>query len=161
MMKPFFNYLFIFAFIAVVLYSCVKKTTYPTTPEIVYKDFIPYEGDSADLQIKFKDGDGDIGVTSDSDSTKTLFYTYYYKDTVTQKYRAYYSALFNDTLRTGYIVKIPTDEYKGKTISGEISVRLQQFRHSKKIKNVKYVIYLLDNAGNKSNVLTTPELSVQ
>ena len=161
MKKSFFNYLFIFAFIVAALYSCVKKTTYPTTPEISYKDFFPYEGDSADLQIKFKDGDGDIGVTNESDSTKTLFYTYYYKDTITQKYRAYYSALFNDTLRTGYIVRIPTDDYSGKPISGEINVRLQQFRHSKKIKNVKYVLYLLDRAGNRSNLLTTPEISVQ
>jgi hypothetical protein len=141
----------------VVLYSCVKKTTYPTTPEIEFKDFFPFEGDSAYLQIKFKDGDGDIGV-SQSDSTKTLFYTYYYKDTVTNQYRAYYSALFNDTLRTGYVVKTPTEDYNGKPISGDINISLQQYRHSKKVKRIKYVIYMLDRAGNKSNIITTPEL---
>ena len=138
--------------------SCVKKKSYPTVPEIEYKDFFPFVGDSADLQTKFTDGDGDIGV-SEEDSTRTFWVTYYYKDTITNKFVGYYRPLFNDTLRTGYIVKMPNDSYKGKSVSGEISVRLQQFRHSKKIKNVKYVIYLLDKAGNKSNVVTTPEFN--
>ena len=157
----FFKYLLLFVIVSVVFYACVKKTTYPTIPEIEYYSFNPYIGDSADLQIKFKDGDGDIGVPA-SDTTRTLWITYYYKDTITQKYRAYTSCANNcDSLRTGYIVKAPKDSYAGKPITGELSTRLQQFRHSKKIKNVKYVIYLFDKAGNKSNVLTTPELTVQ
>jgi hypothetical protein len=159
MKRSFFKYLLLFVIASVIIYACVKKTTYPTTPEIEYKAFYPFVGDSADLQIKFKDGDGDIGVSAD-DSTRTLWVTYYYKDTVTQKFIGYYRPLFNDTLRTGYIIKSPNDSYKGKPISGEISVRLQQLRHSKKIKNVKYVIYLFDKAGHKSNVVTTPELFV-
>ncbi|MBI3518845.1 MAG: hypothetical protein HY062_05755 [Bacteroidetes bacterium] len=160
MKTSFFKYLFFTGVIGVILFACVKKTTYPTTPEIEYQAFYPYVGDSADIQVKFKDGDGDIGV-SDGDSTRTFWVTYYYKDTVTNKFIGYYRPLFNDTLRTGYIIKKPSDSYKGKPISGEVSVRLQQYRHSKKIKNIKYVIYLLDQAGNKSNVLTSPEITVQ
>lgn len=143
----------------ILLFACVKKNSYSTTPEIEFKDFLPYVGDSADLQIKFTDGNGDIGV-SQGDTTQTLFVTYYYKDTVTLKYTAYYSAFLNDTLRTGYIVNAPDNSYKGKPISGEVNARLQQYRHSKKIKHIKYVIYLLDKAGNKSNVVTTPEITV-
>lgn len=158
MQKSFFKFLFLLFLIAG-LYACVKKTNYPASPVIEYKDFVPFVGDSAFLEIKFTDGDGDIGVP-ENDTTKTLFFTYYYKDTITQKYTAYYSALFNDTLRTGYIVKSPTDDYNGKPISGEISIDIQQYRHSKKIKYIKYVMYLLDRAGNKSNVLTTPEIKV-
>lgn len=161
MKRSFFKYLLLFVIVIVVVYACVKKTTYPTTPVIEFLAFYPYTGDSADLQIKFKDGDGDIGV-SENDTTVTLWANYYYKDTITQKYRAYTPCLNDcDSLRTGYIVKSPSDAYKGKPISGEISVRLQQFRHSKKIKNIKYVIYLLDKAGNKSNIVTTPELFIQ
>ena len=63
-----------------------------------------------------------------------------------------------DTLRTGFIIKPPSDAYNGKPISGELSIRMQKFRHSKKIKHVKYVMYLFDAAGNKSNVVTSPEL---
>ncbi len=160
MKSSFFTYLLSTLIGGALIYSCVKKNSYPTTPEIEYQAFYPYVGDSADLQVKFTDGDGDIGVT-EGDSTKKLWITYYYWDTVKHIYTGYFRPLFNDTLRTGYIVKSPADSYKGKPISGEISVRLQQMRHSKKIKNIKYVVYLLDAAGNKSNVLTTPEIRVE
>lgn len=159
MKKSFVSYLFFSLLIGLVVLSCVKKTTYPKDPQIEYKDFFPFAGDSGEIQIKFTDGDGNIGV-SQEDTTRTLFITYYYKDTISQKYVGYYSQIFNDTLRTGYVVRAPEDSYQGKPISGEVSVRLQQYRHSKKIKNVKYVIYLYDKDGNKSNVVTTPELSV-
>jgi hypothetical protein len=155
----FFKYLFLFGFVVLFL-ACVKKTSYPTVPEIEYQAFYPYAGDSADIQIKFTDGDGDIGGT-DSDSTRNFWATYYYKDSVTQTYRAYTECPNGcDTLRTGYVIKAPSAAYIGKPISGEVNVRLQQFRHSKKVKNIKYVIYLYDAAGNKSNVVTTPEIAV-
>lgn len=159
MRKTFFKYLLFASLGSVILLACVKKKSYPTLPEIEYKDFFPYVGDSADLQVKFTDGDGDIGV-KESDSTRTFWVTYYYKDTITSKYVAYYNQLAQDTLRTGYIIKLPEDSYKGKPISGEISVRLQRLRHSKRIKNVKYVIHLFDAAGNKSNVITSPEITI-
>ena len=159
MKVSFFKYLSLIIF-GSVFFACVKKTSYPNVPFIEYKNFLPFTGDSADIQIKFTDGDGDIGV-GESDSTRTFWVTYYYKDTITNKYIGYYRPLFNDTLRTGYIIKSPSDSYKGKPISGEVIVRLQQFRHSRKIKNVKYVIYLFDKAGNKSNTITTPEFHVQ
>lgn len=160
MKASFFKYLLLVITGSAFVFSCVKKTTYNTVPEIEYQAFYPYVGDSADIQVKFTDGDGDIGV-AEGDSTKTFWVNYYYKDTVTNKYIGYYRPLFSDTLKTGYIVKAPSDSYKGKPISGEISVRLQQMRHSKKIKNIKYVIYLFDANGNKSNVLTTPEIILQ
>ena len=159
MKKSFVNYLFVCGIVGMIIFSCVKKTTYPKTPEIEYKDWGPFPVDSGQIEIKFTDGDGNIGV-SDEDTTRTLYITYYYKDTISQKYVGYYSQIFKDTLRTGYVVRAPEDSYQGKPISGEVSVRLQQYRHSKKIKNVKYVIYLFDKDGNKSNVITTPELSV-
>jgi hypothetical protein len=161
MMKTYFNrYLFIFFIIIGLSYSCIKKNTYTLTPAIEFSDFIPYTDESADLKILFNDGDGDIGVDA-NDTTLSLFTTYYYYDTVALKYRAFLKTSPNDTLRSNYIVKAPTDAYKGKPISGEISVRLQQYRHSTKIKKIKYVVYLLDKAGNKSNVITTPELNVK
>ncbi len=160
MKKTIFNYTLLVIIVSLALLSCVKKTTYNTVPEIEYKAFYPYVGDSALIQIKFTDGDGDIGV-SESDSTRTIWINYYYKDTVTNKYRAYYNNFTSDSLKTGYVVKAPDNSYKGKPISGEVLITLQQFRHSKKIKDLKYVIYLFDKAGNKSNVVTTPAIIVQ
>ncbi len=160
MKASFFKYLFGTAILIFAAYACVKKTSYPTVPEIEFKDLIPFVGDSADLQVKFTDGDGDIGA-AEADSIKNFFYTYYYKDTVTQTFRAYYSSDIEDTLRTSYTIKSPDDSYKGKPISGEINIRLQQFRHIKQVKHVKYVFYLIDASGNKSNVVTSPEIVVQ
>lgn len=159
MNRFFFKYLFFLLTLGLIYTSCVKKTNYSKIPQIEYKDFFPFQGDSADLVIKFTDGDGDIGV-SKSDSTKTLFITYYYKDTITQLYRAFYSPNINDTLRTTYIVREPETQYIGQPISGEISARLQQYRHSKKIKKIKYVVQLFDKSGNQSNKLSSPEISV-
>lgn len=161
MKMSFFKYLLIFSSVAFVTYACVKKTTYPTTPEIEYQAFYPYVGDSADIQMKFKDGDGDIGA-AEGDSIKNCWITYYYKDTTNNTYRAY-TACSNgcDTLRIAYTIKSPSDSYKGKPISGEVNVRLPQFRHIKQVKQVKYVFYIIDAAGNKSNIVTSPEITVQ
>lgn len=159
MKKSFLQILFIAGMLMFVFNACVKKKDYPKIPSIEYKDFIPYTDESGDLQIKFSDGNGDIGV-NEGDSTKTFFVTYYYQDTVSKKFVGYYSTAINDTLRTGYIINTPSDAYLNKPISGEISVRLQQFRHSRKIKHIKYVMYLMDKEGNKSNVVTSPDITV-
>ena len=99
--------------------SCKKdKTEISNVPEIRLVEVTPAQikeyKDKVVFNVYYKDGDGDIGV-SESDTTKTFWYTYYYKDTVTQLFRAYYSTDINDTLRTGYIIKAPDDSYKGKT----------------------------------------------
>lgn len=140
-------------------YTCVKKKTYSQKPEIEYMNFTPFPGDSGDMVIGFSDGDGDIGAKV-GDTTKNLYMTYYYKDTITLKYVAFFDAFNNDSLRTGYTIRKPTDSYEGKPISGEVAVRISKYRHSKKYKAVKYVIFMFDSKGNKSNILTTPELLV-
>ncbi|MBL7934221.1 MAG: hypothetical protein JNM51_00245 [Bacteroidia bacterium] len=159
MKKFIFKYLLILVICSGFISACIKKTSYATTPEIEYKAFYPYIGDSADIQVKFKDGNGDIGV-SKGDTTRTFWLTYYYKDSVTNKYVGYYRPLFNDTLKTGYVVNAPDDSYKGKAISGDISIRIPRTRHITAVKSIKYVIYMFDEAGNKSNVITTPELNL-
>ncbi len=141
------------------VYACVKKKTFSQKPEIEYKNFLPFPtGDSCDMVIGFSDGDGDIGKAQE-DKTYNLYMIYYYKDTITQKFRLFYDATINDSVRTGYTIRKPTDSYEGKSISGEVSVRIPKFRHSKKVKTFEYVIYMFDNKGNKSNVVTTPVLT--
>lgn len=146
--------------LAIGLYaSCVKKKSYSQNPEIEFKSFVPYAGDTADLTIAFSDGNGDIGKAQE-DQTKNMFMTYYYFDTLTSKYTAFYKPELLDTLRMDYTIRKPNDSYNGKPISGEVMVRINEYRHSKKIKKIKYVIYIVDNANNKSNVLTTTEIIV-
>lgn len=145
---------------SLLIFSCVKKTVYDAVPEIEYSSFTPYTDETADISIKFKDGDGDIGVQGTADSTKNFWVNYYYKDTITQKYVAFCYGCGTDSLKTSYGVRAPDGSFAGKPISGEISVHLQQYRHSKKIKHIKYVVYLFDKAKHKSNIITTPEITV-
>lgn len=159
-MNKYFNRLIVFLSSSLLVFSCVKKTVYDAVPEIEYNSFIPYTDETADINIKFKDGDGDIGVQATTDTTKNFWVNYYYKDTVTQKYVAFCYGCGTDSLKTSYGVRAPNGSFAGKPISGEISVRLQQYRHSKKIKHIKYVVYLYDKAKHKSNVVTSPEITV-
>ena len=157
-----FKYILILPALLSGFFSCVKKKTYEQSPQIEFKDFIPFTGDSADMVVSFSDGDGDIGKAS-GDSTQNLWINYYYKDSVTGKYVALpdqFSPGGSDSIKTGYIIRKPIDNYEGKPISGEVAVRISKYRHSKKIKALRYVIYMYDNKGNKSNVITTPELFV-
>ncbi len=140
------------------LIACAKKPKYADVPAISFKSFNVINNDSALMTIAFSDGNGDIGA--DNTQTKNLFMTYYYKDTTTNNYVAYYDNVTNDTLRVAYSIQKPSDAYKNKPISGEISVIMGTYRHSKRIKHFKYVIYILDNAQNKSNIVTTPDLYV-
>lgn len=149
-----FKYCFLIICIAF-SYSCIKKKTYSENPEIEFKSFNIDTATTADMTITFADGNGDIGKDN-SDSTRNLFMNYYYKDSITQKFVAFWNG--TDSLKSGYTVHKPNDEYNGHAISGEVTLHMAFYRHSKKIKTIRYVIYMFDNAGHKSNVVTTPDL---
>lgn len=141
--------------------ACVKKKTYSDSPEIAYKSFTPFPKDSAALAITFSDGNGDIGK-EEGDTTKNVFLKYYYKDTVSLKYVSY-DSIYPPVVPNNFTIRKPKDSYLGKPISGEVSIAISKFRPSSKLKAFKYskyVMYIIDNAGHKSNVLTTPELYV-
>ena len=142
------------------LYACVKKKSFSQSPEIEFKSFTPYgTSDTADLVIGFSDGDGDIGKDKE-DKANNLFMTYYYFNTDSNRFTAFYSSLINDTLRLPYTIRKPIDDYNGKPISGEVAVKINGYRASKTHKRIKYVLYILDNANHRSNLLATPELDV-
>jgi hypothetical protein len=150
------KYLLLIIISFTLLHSCVKKKVYSDTPEIGFKHFDMDTGITADLTITFSDGNGDIGKEN-NDPSLNFYANYYYKDTLTQKFVALWVG--TDSLKNGYTVHKPNDEYNGKPISGDITVHMPQYRHSKKIKTFRYVLYLFDNAGHKSNVVVTPDLT--
>ena len=84
-------YIFIFfVFLAVIIYSCVKKPVYPSTPLIAFSNFIRYgvnpsDPDSVALSITFEDEEGDIGFAqSDTNGifAKGNFFGILYYDSV-------------------------------------------------------------------------------
>jgi hypothetical protein len=153
------NILFLGLFV-LSLSGCVKKKNYSQNPEIEFKSFTPLFGDTvAVLVIGFKDGDGDIGKEKE-DKTNNLFITYNYFDTDSNKFVPFWDNLNNAYFKIPYTVRKPNDDYSNKSIDGEVAVKINQYRPSKKHKKIKYVIYLLDNSNNRSNILTTPEFIV-
>lgn len=142
------------------VFACVKKKSFSQSPEIEFKSFTPYGNtDTADLVIGFSDGDGDIGKEKES-KDYNLFMTYYYFNADSNRFTAFYSSFINDTLRLPYTIRKPVDDYNGKPISGEVAVKINGYRASKTHKRIKYVLYMLDNADHRSNLLSTPELNV-
>ena len=160
-MKGQLKYL-LFPILLVVIYNaCVKKKTYSDIPEIGFKYFTPFANDSAVLDITYSDGNGDI-FKNDGDTAYNVFMHYYYKDTVSLKY-VRYDSIYTVIPPLYYTMRKPKDSYDGKPISGDVAFQINKFRPShilKAFKYSKYVIYIIDNAGHKSNVLTTPELYV-
>jgi hypothetical protein len=157
-MKRILNCLFVALGLFLLDTSCVKKKEYSDEPEIGYKDFVLNEDGSADMVLTFSDGDGDVG-RDPGDATINLYSTYYYKDTITGNFTAFYDQFTLDTTRNNFTVRMPVSDYDGRSITGEIMVHISKYRHSKKIKSLKYVTYLFDNAGHQSNILSTPELT--
>jgi hypothetical protein len=154
------KYFLMIAGLMACFYACVKKKTFSQSPQIEFMSFTPLLGDTAaNLVIGFSDGDGDIGKEKE-DKTNNLFITYYYFDTVTNNFHAFFNPFINDTTRIPYTVRKPIDDYSGKPISGEVAVKINQYRPTINHKRIKYVMYMVDNANHKSNLLTTPELQV-
>jgi len=126
--------------------SCINPPEYSPIPEIEFDSIsathIVAQTDSVTFFIDFTDGDGDIG----SEEIPNLF--------------------FLDN-RTGYTdsFKIPnlTPQGNVKAITGIIAYTRSSFNciPNKAFDTLYYTIYIEDRAGNKSNLITTPQIYLQ
>lgn len=160
------NYLFLL-FAVGIFSSCMNNEDYPPTPEIAFKDFVKRGNDSADFIITFKDGDGDLGLnpwdTTDEFSVTGPYYynlvmKYYYKKPDGNFER--YVLPGNDTLEYKY--RVPDLRLRGqnKALAGEIMVNMLAPFYVPGHTAIRYDVYIYDRSLNKSNVITTPEISV-
>jgi hypothetical protein len=155
----------------IILYSsCKRPEQYSLVPEIAFKDFTIY-GDSANLAITFKDGDGNIGLNDKDTSGSFAFGSpYYYNIYLIYYYKGpdgnYYRYVDNngDLYQIPYRIKPDiTPKGKNKSISGEFLVKMggsPAIWHWPEHHVIKYEIYIYDRALNKSNVITTPEITL-
>ncbi len=163
-MKHFRYILFSVILIGVSISSCVKEKSFPPQPVIKFKKFTLYHNDSADCIIEFKDGDGDIGILAgDTTSEDDLKMKYFYKasDGTFKPYDEDPGTAFFDTLFYSYRVPDITPDGQYKALDGEIKIKLRAaplFNPAHTI--VKFEITLRDRAGNKSNMVTTDEITV-
>ena len=147
--------------------SCKKIESLPEIPSISFKSFILIdtidalgnEGKIGELIFDFEDGDGDIGLTQpDSlsvDSTNfNLFFTLF------GKIDGEFIEVSENDLETPLNYRVPYIEKEGqnKAIKGEIQVDFIYLLFE--YDTIKYSFFIVDRALHKSNVETTPEITM-
>ncbi len=152
---------------AVILTSLVLSTCDPIekvsdVPEIEFKSFTLYDKDTLAFQIKagelifsFIDGNADFGVLQNSEDTLNLFLNPFHKVNMA------YEPLNVDTFGRKYAVM--NDEAlvrigQNKTVKGEIKLQIYYFVIPS-FDTIRYDFYIVDRAGNKSNVESTSDIS--
>ena len=172
-------YIFIFfVFLAVIIYSCVKKPVYPSTPLIAFSNFIRYgvnhsDPDSVALSITFEDEEGDIGFAqSDTNGifAKGNFFGILYYDSVPNRNPHIWN-LWNlnvgvtqggipfDTAELRYRVPVVLPPNTTQPMKGIISVSIPRgsFKYGWLLHQaIYYQVYIYDEARHKSNVISTP-----
>jgi hypothetical protein len=146
------------------LSSCVKEKEYPPTPVIAFKQYLNYSSDSADCIITFRDGDGDVGRKGeDVSDPNDLRMKYLYKDPADGEFKPYDLDPGSGVRPLYYDYRVPylTPEGKFKALEGEIRAKLRAIPiYHPDHHIVKFEITLRDRAGNVSNTITTPEISI-
>ena len=147
--------------------SCVKRTSTDPVPPISFEIFIPADENLAYMTVNYTDGDGDIFAEKESNDYN--FYAwFYFKDTDGSFKPALWPLVIPnppgpDTTiyqnrPLAYTVKRPSELSKDQPIKGQITITMVGWRNDSKYKNFKYKIYMIDQKGNKTSEIETPEL---
>lgn len=138
--------------------SCYKIISYPPEPSIKYLSFelndtidaLDNQVLSGSLHFSFIDGDGDVGDveptdTSLIDSTKHVFIDLYKKEN---------GVFLKQDIAVPYSYRIPYFEggVNNPTIKGEVHVNELTFYPPYEGDTIKFIFYMQDRAGNKSNI---------
>lgn len=157
------RYLILILFFACIGFSCAPKQPSSPIPVIEYKDFKAYKvngSDTAVMIIGYADGDGDI-FKDDNNKGPNFIGTFYYLNSATNKFTAIIDLITKDTARITQTILQPKDaSYKGKSVQGEIFLPFNPFRSGDSVKTFKYTLFMVDGAGHKSNVITTPVYNI-
>lgn len=150
--------------VSIFIIGCKKEKSFPVTPVIAYKDFVTWpDSITGVLTFTFTDGDGDLGAESES-ADPNLFIDYYELENGNWK-QIFLNSLGQED-PNGDPVKfeaiIPYVDIGGepRAIEGEIAhnFSVAAFYTNSTNDTFRYVFYIKDRAGNKSNVVTTPDL---
>ena len=140
-------YLFLVITISTILTSCKKEETPSVVPEIAFISVTPLSAkefsDSLVFKISYRDNDGDLG--DNSSNAENLFLTDS-RNNVIYKYR----------------ISELAPQNSGIAIQGNLLITLQNTSiiDGSNSQTVIYSIYLKDRAGNTSNTVTSPTVTV-
>ncbi len=157
--------------VSVILFSCMEKQNYPDVPQLEFLNFTklihPAGYDSLGiLLLSYTDGDGDLGLPAVDDTSINFFVSYLRMEngvlkpvTVLNPSTGEYDTInFNNRF-----YELAPDGYTG-WIKGEIEDTINPLydpQSTNSIDTVKFEAYLVDRAGNKSNVVVTPLIPVR
>ncbi len=140
------------------LAGCQDEDEYSDVPEIKFVSLEKFDYttpfDSLSLTFSFTDGDGDLGVASNDTATRDVIATMYeMKDGVFVPW---------DDGNPFLKYALPYMEPRGSNASlkGDISISMS-FNLLQPNDTIKYDVYILDRAGNKSNTITTSTVITQ
>jgi len=145
------------------IFSCQKKTEYPIVPAITFKSLnkiarmdtsILGNIDSLELVLDFTDGDGDLGLPTensktDSTTLNTYFTLFKMKNNVWEEIKP--------VSPIEYFIPNLNSTGKAKALKGVIMIDVSIFPYFYfTTDTLRLNVFVKDNAGNKSNVVTSP-----
>lgn len=163
-MKKLFGFILFLGVTVVTFFSCEKPESYSDVPEIEFLNYRVYDTTKSGfnqrqiaISFKFTDGNGDIGYREgldDSTQKDNLFFSKY-----AQINGSYVN--IDSLLVAPNIFSLPYDDLmerngQNKTMKGTIKIDLQELLVV--YDSIKYDFYIVDRAGNKSNVTSTTEI---
>jgi hypothetical protein len=131
--------------------ACEKEKDFPDEPILTVREFTKVNSNYALWRLGFTDGDGDIGVRTDSDKDNFIVTIFRIDTGVPTELNA-----------TNYRIPVVDNIRTSNGIEGEFRFdidNLDLFR-IENIDSVVYEAYVIDRKGNESNVVRTPEFSV-
>jgi hypothetical protein len=158
------RHLFIILGLLIVLASCEKRPEdHPIIPQISYQSTAPRtidvtnEGAFVRIELKFTDGDGDLGLDpneqemniylKDSRDTASSEYTYPYPF----PYIPDYMRPSKGGLEGGITINLGRQYF---SVTDSLNIAL-------KADTMQWNIYIVDRAGNKSNLITTDTIYIK
>lgn len=143
--------------VALVFANCAKPTSTDPVPHIEYVSagdmYKTRAGnDTAIVTIYYEDGDGNLFVDDFSQGPNLIITTNYYNSD---------SARFIIDKSFPNTVKQPDNGYyKGKAIKGNVIVPLNEYRSNNTRKIINFSIFMIDLKGNKTNVVSSPNYTL-
>jgi len=162
------TYLIIVSLLCILLTGCPEIQTLPDTPRIEFESFILSEktddlGNNillGELVFLFEDGDGDIGLpqTDSVASEDSLKYNLFL--TMFKKIDREYIEVGEDELGAPLFYRIPyvePREGQNKTLQGNIKIDFEY--PTIEYDTIRYDFFMYDRARNKSNTVSTTDIS--
>ena len=137
------------------IFACKKESNLPPEPQIKYLDFTQ-RPDSGFLRLSFTDGDGNINLSRE-DTNFNFFISYF------EKHGGNFTELVLRPPLNYRIRDINPSEEK-KPLEGIIKVKWKAPYYNPFLRNgdtIRYDFYIVDIAGNKSNIETTGDIIIR